>query len=611
MKLDIQLFAVTKSTKFSESNISVANNTSSLTIAIEFSANNTSTYFSSETLYCTCNGVTKSKKVAHPKGGKASASFTFNGIAHNNDGTKTVSWSWSCATGTNVLGTVTASGTRTLTKIARASGISFDSSSIDLNQAVTISLTKYIEGSTDVLSFQFGSASGTIGTTDQDQYIWTPPLTLAEQIPNSTSGVCVVTCTSYDGSTLIGTSTANLTLNVPSSVVPSVSIGTLTEADTTMQSLNWGVFAQNKSKLNIPITATGIYDSTIQSVVTTINGLNFTGTSVVTSTLVTAGTNTITTTITDSRGRTATTTKTYNVETYSNPNIETAQAQRCLSDGTLSDNGTYVLIDYKASISSVNDNNSKLHRIGYKKTTDANYTYDTLSSSYNANIQDQVSSFTISADYAYDIIFEATDSFMTSSIERIVDTGFDLLNFNASGKAMAIGKVSEAGANEELLEVGLPTEFLEDIETQNIDAIDITANDLTANDITANSVTINNKNVLLPYELYSSSTGETGDVTLSDSSANYDYLEVYYRYSTSDSYGGYYSKINDPDGNTLALNIMLDNNNYCYQLYCTYSISGTTMTKGTPVQWRFDTSGNNVRSATATIFAITKVIGYR
>ena len=32
------------------------------------------------------------------------------------------------------------------------------------------------------------------------------------------------------------------------------------------------------------------------------------------------------------------------------------------------------------------------------------------------------------------------------------------MNFNASGKAMAIGKVSEAGANEELFEVGIPME---------------------------------------------------------------------------------------------------------------------------------------------------------
>ena len=82
MKLDIQLFAASKSTSFSESNISTANNTSSLTINIYFSANNQTTWFQSSTLYCTCNGATQSQTVSHSRGGSVSASFTFNNIAH-------------------------------------------------------------------------------------------------------------------------------------------------------------------------------------------------------------------------------------------------------------------------------------------------------------------------------------------------------------------------------------------------------------------------------------------------------------------------------------------------------------------------------------------------
>ena len=117
MKLDIQKFAVTKSTTFAESNLNVQNNTSTLKISITFSANNSVTYFSSATLKCTCNGVTQSKTVSHPVGGSASASFTFSNIRHNADGTKTVSWSWSCATGTSVLGTISDSGTRRLTNL--------------------------------------------------------------------------------------------------------------------------------------------------------------------------------------------------------------------------------------------------------------------------------------------------------------------------------------------------------------------------------------------------------------------------------------------------------------------------------------------------------------
>lgn len=63
MKLDIQLFAITVDTSFSESNISIPNNTSSLTVNIYFSPNNSSTWFQSKTLYCWVNGVEQSKNV--------------------------------------------------------------------------------------------------------------------------------------------------------------------------------------------------------------------------------------------------------------------------------------------------------------------------------------------------------------------------------------------------------------------------------------------------------------------------------------------------------------------------------------------------------------------
>lgn len=125
MKLNIQLFAVSKKTTFSEKTHEDSN-TSDLTINIEFSANNSKTYFSSKTLSCTCNGSTVSKKVSLSKGGKVSTSFEFKGIIHNLDGSKSVNWNWSIATGTSVLGTLTDSGTFDLTHYQRNS--TFDKS---------------------------------------------------------------------------------------------------------------------------------------------------------------------------------------------------------------------------------------------------------------------------------------------------------------------------------------------------------------------------------------------------------------------------------------------------------------------------------------------------
>lgn len=471
MKLNIQRFAVTTSTTFNEPALTdamITGNYSTLKITIYLSPNNNVTWFSSKRLWCNCNGVAQYQDVGLSKGGSINATFTFNNIPHNADGTKTINWSWDISTGTSVIGDWEESGTKVLQTIPRASQPTFSSSSVDLGNSVTITTNRVSENFTHTLTYSIGNTSGTIATNVTDTATWTPAITLANEIPDSTNGTAIITCQTYNGTTLIGTTTANLTLNVPTSVVPSVSIGTLTEANTTMQDLNWGVFVQNKSQLNIPITASGIYGSTINSIVTTINGIKFNGSNVVTSTLVTAGTNTISTTVTDSRGRTATTTKTYNVVAYSNPVISTAQVQRCLQDGTISDEGTYLLYTFIGSISPVSNNNSSTFRIGRKLATDSNYTYETISSTYSVNVQNAVSSYIISADYIYDVVFEAIDSFMTTALNRTIDTGFDLMNFNASGKSMAIGKVSQASASEELLEVGINSTFEKNVDIDGI-----------------------------------------------------------------------------------------------------------------------------------------------
>lgn len=118
LKLNIQLFAASKSTTFSEST-NISANTSTLTINIYFSANNTTTYFSNRILNCSCYGQTQSAKVTLTKGGSVSASFTFYNLGHNPDGTGGANWAWDCNTGTQVLGHIGDSGRYTFATIPR------------------------------------------------------------------------------------------------------------------------------------------------------------------------------------------------------------------------------------------------------------------------------------------------------------------------------------------------------------------------------------------------------------------------------------------------------------------------------------------------------------
>ena len=52
-----------------------------------------------------------------------------------------------------------------------------------------------------------------------------------------------------------------------------------------------------------------------------------------------------------------------------------------------------------------------------------------------------------------------TDAFITVENKQELDTGFDLINWNANGKALAIGKVSEAGPDESKLEIAMDTQI--------------------------------------------------------------------------------------------------------------------------------------------------------
>lgn len=469
MKLNIQLFAITKSTTFKESNVSVENNTSDLKITISFSPNNNDTWFSSKKLSCTCNGKTQSKNVSLSKGGSVTTSFSFSSIKHNTDGTKSVSWSWSIATGTSILGTLSDSGTRTLTTINRYGKI-LSISGNTTNSTIGVTWHSYNANYTYELGVyreQYGESYVIIQNLPSSVGDHTTNITIPNSyfdiIPNSTSAPIIYSINTYPDNINLIEDRYTTTINLNSSVVPSASISALSEGNETISDLGWNVFVQNKSKLVYDLTGTGINNSTISSYLSSVEGNTFT-TSHVEVNLINDGSESVQAQVTDSRGRTSPiASSSYVVYAYSNPSITLAQAQRCNQDGTLNEEGHYVLFSIQGSISPVNNNNDAYFKISYKKTTDANYTDVTISTNYTINQTNVVSSFTISPDYSYDIKFSAIDSFTSAEIVRTLGVGFDILNFNPSGNAMAIGKVSEAVGNARLLEIALETDITNDV----------------------------------------------------------------------------------------------------------------------------------------------------
>lgn len=441
---------------------SVANNTSSVTVKVQLVSTGSS--------YTINSSASKSGSVTI-NGAKYTFSFTaaLSGnqtktlytktvtVSHNANGTKTCSFSATCGINVTLSGTyygnVTATGTGTFDTIARASTISSVTSSVSVNgtNAVTVNITRAASSFTHTVVFSFGSYSKTttgVGTSTS----YAIPTSWLNAIPNATSGTAKVTVTTYSGSTKIGSAVSkNFKLTVPSTVVPTISAVTLTEAAPDLAA-QFGGYVQNKSKIAVKITAAGALSSTIKTYKTSIQGASFTGASFTSGTLTKSGTSTVTVTVTDSRGRTASTTRSITVTAYAAPKINTFTAIRANGLGAADDNGTMALAQVKFSISAVGDKNSKSYKVEYKTKDSSTWTQAVTGSvyAYDSNMMLNVG---FDTDKSYDLRLSVTDFFGTVTARAEVATAFTLMDFNQSGRGIAFGKVSEL---EEGVEFSLP-----------------------------------------------------------------------------------------------------------------------------------------------------------
>ncbi len=320
------------------------------------------------------------------------------------------------------------------------------SSSVNLGSALTIYTNRQSTATVHTISYWFGETSGAIATNVGASVSWTPPLSLASQIPNATSGICTITCNSFVNGTLTGTRTCTVTLTVPATVVPSISSVTVEDANETVVT-KIGAYVKSLSTLSVAITAAGIYGSTISSYRTSLDGVTYTAASFTASKkLSAAGDMTLTVTVTDSRGRTATYTNTFNVLDYAVPSIKKFSAERCNSDGSAAQvDGTKVRFSFTGSVNPLNNKNGLSCLVYYKLKSATAWTqaYKMAITSYNLSATNQLLEQTYDALYSYDIKVRLTDYFYY--VEQAVSIGTKgvILDFMADGTGIGIGKVAE------------------------------------------------------------------------------------------------------------------------------------------------------------------------
>lgn len=225
------------------SSADIANNVSRVNWELKlYSFNNYS--FSSHTLYwyiaiggqeIEANGYLYPAKI------NAYSSITIDSgtatISHKTDGSK-LAYCYaklSTSSGSYMPEMMEATGNLQLTKVPRTSGVSCNS--FNIGDATTIVISSADASLRHTLTWHFGNNSGTIATKTSATTIGytIPASSLYSQIPSAQVGAGTITCHTYSGDTLIGTSTCGFNAYAKEAECkPSVSVSVVDINDTTI-----------------------------------------------------------------------------------------------------------------------------------------------------------------------------------------------------------------------------------------------------------------------------------------------------------------------------------------------------------------------------------------
>lgn len=257
--------------------------------------------------------------------------------------------------------------------------------------------------------------------TASSSYSWTVE-DITEQLPNADSTIFNIMVrtylnSEYDGDALESLKT--LVATIPLSVVPSISITDISEANESIPN-GWPLVA-GFSSVAVTTSANGVKGSTVQgrgvqvvNEIITNTSADETTTSTFTQPLQ-ASTSALAT-VTDSRGRTASASEDIAVYAYSKPTVA-LDCTRCESDGTHSAVGTYLNIRLKWTYDEVNGLNAANIIINRNGAQVLSYVPQTTNQSEWIEVG-VVPGFSTSSQYTVEAVI--TDQIVEASVSQIV-----------------------------------------------------------------------------------------------------------------------------------------------------------------------------------------------
>lgn len=373
-------------------------------------------------------------------------------VPHDQNGTKTVNINARLDINVSGYGSASVWFNRRLPDIPRAS--SGNDVTVVIGQPVTININRKNDAFKHAIWATYGSFNKQITTTNVDtSFVWTPPLELCEQTPNSVSGFGNITIITYDGSREIGRDVKRLNLSIPDSVKPTLTGFTLTDGNAIAANIVSGGehFIKILSDIRVNFgAASGVYGSTItgyyaeivgKNQSTTTNGgglglMNYDGQVIIRAR------------VTDSRGRTSNAIeRTVTILDYFPPILKFDVARTGLNGGTLT-------ITRTAKVAPLIVNGSQKNKMTLtfkvKPLADKNYTSDTGPAAGSwTSISELVNSpANLSGQYpankTWEVVGKLEDRYTSTEFAAIVTTEGVVISYRQFG--VGINKIWERGA---------------------------------------------------------------------------------------------------------------------------------------------------------------------
>jgi hypothetical protein len=239
------------------------------------------------------------------------------------------------------------------------------------------------------------------------------------------------TITTYNGTSVIGTNSATVSMTIPESVKPSLS---LSVSDVEGYFSTYGAFIQGWSKLRIVATPTLAYNSPIKAFTVTADGKSYNEYSVVpvtTGVLQGKGTLPITAAARDARSRSSGLVSTnITVLEYTSPSV-TVVAYRCNSSGEEDQEGAYMRLGFTSTIASLNDKNSARYTITYGGTPLTGTGASFLSEPIACDVS-----------RVWSVEVKVEDDLDSTTKSAVIPIAFTLMDFYHTGMGVALGKVA-------------------------------------------------------------------------------------------------------------------------------------------------------------------------